>query len=281
MKRKIRLAIFLLVAVVITLWTIWGNLTVGVTNYAIGSTRIPRAFDNYKIAVISDLHNAEFGENNKDIVEKVQKQQPDIIVITGDLVDSNNTDFDIAITLVKQLVEIGPCYYVTGNHEAWIGSKYQELEQRLIEEGVIVLHDEIVELTKDDEVIILVGLDDPDFFSGSSYDTNYFLDNKLKEMNLEDKYTILLSHRPETFDAYVANNIDLVLSGHAHGGQFRLPFIGGIIAPNQGFFPKYDAGKYTENLTTMIVSRGIGNSVIPIRFNNRPEILIVQLVSNE
>lgn len=281
MKRKIRLAIFLLVAVVITLWTIWGNLTVGVTNYAIGSTRIPRAFDNYKIAVISDLHNAEFGENNKDIVEKVQKQQPDIIVITGDLVDSNNTDFDIAITLVKQLVEIGPCYYVTGNHEAWIGSKYQELEQRLIEEGVIVLHDEIVELTIDDEVIILVGLDDPDFFSGSSYDTNYFLDNKLKEMNLEDKYTILLSHRPETFDAYVANNIDLVLSGHAHGGQFRLPFIGGIIAPNQGFFPKYDAGKYTENLTTMIVSRGIGNSVIPIRFNNRPEILIVQLVSNE
>ncbi len=281
MKRKIRLAIFLLAAVVITLWTIWGNLTVGVTNYAIGSTRIPRAFDNYKIAVISDLHNAEFGENNKDIVEKVQKQQPDIIVITGDLVDSNNTDFDIAITLVKQLVEIAPCYYVTGNHEAWIGSKYQELEQRLIEEGVIVLHDEAVELTIDDEVIILAGLDDPDFFSGSSYDTNYFLDNKLKEMNLEDKYTILLSHRPETFDAYVANNIDLVLSGHAHGGQFRLPFIGGIIAPNQGFFPKYDAGKYTENLTTMIVSRGIGNSIIPIRFNNRPEILIVQLVSNE
>ena len=105
------------------------------------------------------------------------------------------------------------------------------------------------------------------------------MENTLADMSLTDDYCVLLSHRPETFGAYVNKNIDLVLSGHAHGGQFRLPFIGGIIAPNQGFFPKYDAGTYTENNTTMIVSRGLGNSVIPVRFNNRPEIVSVELIS--
>ncbi len=97
-------------------------------------------------------------------------------------------------------------------------------------------------------------------------------------MNLTDNYCVLLSHRPEAFEDYVSENIDLVLSGHAHGGQFRLPIIGGIVAPNQGLFPKYDAGIYSENYTTMVVSRGIGNSIIPIRFNNRPEIISVELI---
>ena len=98
-------------------------------------------------------------------------------------------------------------------------------------------------------------------------------------MSLSDEYCILLSHMPETFEAYVSEEVDLVLSGHAHGGQFRVPFIGGIIAPNQGLFPEFDAGKYIKNNTIMIVSRGIGNSIIPIRFNNRPEIVIVELIS--
>ena len=91
------------------------------------------------------------------------------------------------------------------------------------------------------------------------------------------EYTILLSHRPELFDLYVETEMDLVFSGHAHGGQFRLPFVGGLVAPNQGFFPKYDAGQFNEENTTMIVSRGVGNSIIPIRFNNRPEIVLVTL----
>ncbi|HPW53072.1 MAG TPA: metallophosphoesterase [Erysipelotrichaceae bacterium] len=281
MKKKIILSIILLVTILITIWTIWGNLTVGVTRYAVVSDRIPEAFDDYKIAVISDLHNAEFGKENESIVEKVRKENPDIIVMTGDLVDSNKIDIDIAITLVKQLMEIAPCYYVTGNHEAWIGIQYQILEQRLPKEGVIILHDEVIELKKDNELIQLAGLDDPDFTSRDSYEHLHILDKKLKEMTLSEDYCILLSHRPETFEAYVSNNIDLVLSGHAHGGQFRLPFFGGLIAPGQGWFPKYTCGKYTESETTMIVSRGIGNSIIPIRFNNRPEILIVILISSQ
>ena len=96
-------------------------------------------------------------------------------------------------------------------------------------------------------------------------------------MEQETAYAILLSHRPELFETYAACGVDLVLSGHAHGGQFRLPFIGGLIAPNQGLFPKYDAGLFTDGNTNMIVSRGIGNSIIPIRFNNRPEIVLLEL----
>ena len=95
----------------------------------------------------------------------------------------------------------------------------------------------------------------------------------------EDGYTILLSHRPELFEVYAENNIDLIFSGHAHGGQFRIPFVGGLIAPNQGLFPKYDAGIYEEGNTTMVVSRGIGNSIVPFRINNRPEIVLVELAS--
>ena len=104
--------------------------------------------------------------------------------------------------------------------------------------------------------------------------------HRLSDMDLTNDYIVLLSYRPETFDAYVAKNIDLVLSGHAHGGQFRIPIIGGLIAPNQGFFPKYDAGMYCEKSTTMIVSRGIGNSIITLRLNNRPKIVCVELIGN-
>ena len=127
----------------------------------------------------------------------------------------------------------------------------------------------------------LIGLDDPDFTDGSSYDPERLFENKLQNMDLEPGFTILLSHRPELFPAYSASGIDLILSGHAHGGQFRIPFIGGVAAPNQGFFPKYDAGEYHESGTTMIVSRGIGNSVIPVRINNRPEVVMIELVSEE
>ena len=104
------------------------------------------------------------------------------------------------------------------------------------------------------------------------------MNTKLEELHTEqDRFTILLSHRPELFETYVDHDLDLVLSGHAHGGQFRLPFVGGLVAPNQGFFPEYDAGLYSMNHTNMIVSRGIGNSILPFRFNNRPEVIIIEL----
>ena len=276
-KKKYLAVILAILLLVLVLWTIWGNVTVGVTHYSITSNQLPDSFDGFKIAVVSDLHNARFGSDNSQITRKIEEEHPDIIAITGDLVDSNRTDTETAIALVHKLMQIAPCYYVTGNHEAWIGKQFSELEEMLFAENVQILHDEVIQLEKNGQTIQLAGLDDPDFTERDTAVQQSMLQTKLNQMNLSDEYCILLSHRPETFVAYVEENIDLVLSGHAHGGQFRLPFIGGIVAPNQGLFPKYDAGKYTRNNTTMIVSRGIGNSIIPIRFNNRPEIVVIEL----
>ena len=281
MKKKLIPIILSVILTILAIWTVWSNVTVGITHYTVVSNRLPATFDHYKIAVISDLHNAEFGKNNNSLISLIEKEKPDMIAITGDLIDSNKTDIGVAENLVKKLVEIASCYYVTGNHEAWIGEQYQALEEKLLDIGVVVFHDSTEQLTKNNEIIQLAGLDDPGFTDRDSSVQESMLNTKLRNMNLTEDYCVLLSHRPETFNAYASENIDLVLSGHAHGGQFRLPFIGGLIAPNQGFFPKYDAGEYFEKNTTMIVSRGIGNSIIPIRFNNRPEIVIVELTCNK
>ena len=280
MKNKfLRLIIALAVLVIAAIRVIMGNSHVGVTRYTVESGRIPAAFDHFKIAVISDLHNAEFGMDNIRLLKLIEDEAPDMIAVTGDLIDSNRTDIRISEKIIDQIVDIAPCYYVTGNHEAWIGAEYQELEETLLDKGVIVLHDETVKLVRDDESIEIAGLDDPAFSEEAVADGEELLKSRLKDMEIDDSFYILLSHRPEIFDAYVSMDIDLVLSGHAHGGQFRLPFIGGLIAPDQDILPEYDAGEYMEDNTTMIVSRGLGNSIVPIRFNNDPELVIVELSS--
>lgn len=277
MKRKVIFFIILLLFIVIG-WLIWSNKTIKTTDITVSSNNLPTEFNNYKIAHISDFHNAEFGEKNSKIIDILKNQNPDIIAVTGDLVDSNHTNIDIAVSFMKQAVKIAPCFYVTGNHEAWT-EQYDELESKLIECGVNVLHDTYFYLEKNCTKIKLVGIDDPSFTKGYELTEESIIETKLKEFELEDSYTILLSHRPEYFKTYVNSNIDLVLTGHAHGGQFRLPFIGGLVAPNQGLFPKYDSGLFTENNTNMVVSRGIGNSIIPVRINNRPEVIIIKLQS--
>ena len=280
MKKKLSMLIVTLAVLVIAvIRVIMGNSHVGVTRYTVESSRIPAAFDHFKIAVISDLHNAEFGTDNSHLLKLIEDEAPDMIAVTGDLIDSNRMDISIAEELIDQIVDIAPCYYVTGNHEAWIGTEYQETEKILLDKGVIVLHDETVKLVRDDGSIQIAGLDDPAFSGEAADDGEELLKSRLKDMEIDDSFCILLSHRPEIFDVYVSMDIDLVLSGHAHGGQFRLPFIGGLIAPDQGFLPEYDDGEYIEDNTLMIVSRGLGNSIIPIRFNNDPELVIVELNS--
>ena len=205
---------------------------------------------------------------------------PDIIVITGDLVDSRNTDIEIALEFARQAIKISLVYYITGNHEARI-SEYEELKMGLEEAGVIVLENEKVTMEREGESLTMIGLDDPSFREDYLFgDAVSVTQSALTELHNEsDGYTILLAHRPELFDTYVDVGVDLVFSGHAHGGQFRLPFIGGLFAPNQGLFPEYDSGLYTEGITNMLVSRGVGNSLIPLRINNRPEIIVVEFQS--
>lgn len=278
-KRIIALTFITIILLTLIIWIVWGNTALELNTYTIKNENLPESFSGYHIAHISDLHNAEMGDDNEKLLSMLREAEPDIIAITGDLIDSRNTNIEVAIQFAEKAVKIAPCYYVTGNHEARI-SQYDELKSRLTELGIIVLENERVEIEKNSQTIALLGVNDPsfqtDYLTG---DAESIIKTQLQTLTDEDDtYTVLLSHRPELFDTYTESSVDLVLSGHAHGGQFRLPFIGGLVAPNQGFFPKYDSGLYTSNSTNMIVSRGIGNSIIPFRFNNRPEIILIELV---
>ena len=281
-KRIIVLVVVAAILLALIIWTVWGNTALEFNTYTISSERLPEVFDGYRIAHVSDLHNAEMGKNNEKLLDMLRDAGPDIIAITGDIIDSRNTNVEIALEFTKAAMEIAPCYYVTGNHEARV-SEYDELKEGLIEQGVVVLDDERIEIELSGETIALLGVNDPSFETDYLFgDSETVMKNRLQEISdAENKFTILLSHRPELFEIYADNNVDLVLSGHAHGGQFRLPFVGGLVAPNQGLFPKYDAGLYTEENTNMIVSRGIGNSILPFRFNNRPEVILIELKSDK
>lgn len=273
--------LWLCIAFVLTgfiLWIAWGNTALELNHYTISSDELPSNFKGYRIALVTDLHNCEMGENNTNLLEMLEESNPDMIAIVGDIVDCYKTNIQVAIGFAKQAVQIAPTYYVTGNHESFV-EEYDSLETGLTSVGVTVLHDEFILIEKEDTYIQLIGLDDPsfsvDYFTGDSASA---IDMALSEIEIdEDAFTLLLGHRPELFDVYVKHDINLVLSGHAHGGQFRLPFVGGLYSPNQGIFPKYDAGLFTENETNMIVSRGIGNSQFPVRFNNRPEVILIEL----
>lgn len=281
-KRKKLIVIAVMAVSVLTaiLWIVWGNTALELNTYIMKSEDLPDVFDGYRIAHVSDLHNTEIGEDNEKLLEMIRTSEPDIIVLTGDIIDSRNTDIEIALRFAENAVGIAPCYYVAGNHEARI-SNYDVLREGLIELGVVVLEDSGVEIEKAGEKITLLGVLDPSFQTDYLFgDDATVMESKLQALTWDkDTYTILLSHRPELFDVYIENGIDLVFSGHAHGGQFRLPFVGGIVAPNQGLFPEYDSGLYSEGKTNMLVSRGIGNSILPFRFNNRPEVILVELRS--
>ena len=268
------------ILLVLIVWTAWGNTALELNTYTISSRGLlPDAFDGYRIAQVSDLHNAEFGGGNQRLLDMLREAEPDMIAITGDLIDSRKTNFAVALAFAEEAVRIAPCYYVSGNHEARV-SEYRELKAGLEAAGVTVLDDARVEVEIFGKSITVIGVNDPSFHADYLTSDAAVMDRKLSEPPSEDAgFTILLSHRPELFDTYVAHDMDLVLAGHAHGGQFRLPLIGGLIAPNQGLFPKYDDGLYSKGNTNMIVSRGLGNSIIPIRFNNRPEVVLIELKS--
>jgi len=277
-NKKNWLCVAAICLVVISAWIFLGNTNLEITEYYVTSSKIPDSFDGFEIAQISDLHNAEFGEGNTDLLALLSEVEPHVIVLTGDLIDSRHTDMDIALDFAGKAVQIAPVYYVSGNHEARI-PEYAELKMGLTETGVTVLENQKIQITNDGESITLMGIQDPsfrtDYLFGDAESVSRQAITSLQ--NESDGFTVLLSHRPELFDLYVDTGMDLVFSGHAHGGQFRLPVVGGLVAPNQGFFPKYDAGQFIEENTTMIVSRGVGNSIIPFRINNPPEIVVVEL----
>lgn len=259
----------------------WANARVWNARVEIRDEKIPAAFDGFVLCQVSDVHNEARGEGNAALLRALREAAPDLICITGDFLDSRRTDLDFALELAGQLAEIAPAVYVTGNHEAR-RMDLSALEAGLAARGVQVLRDDWTPLARGGEEIALIGLDDPGFAAGEDWTLAEGLDQTQARLSAllaqaGDRFSLVLSHRPELLPAYAEAGADLVLSGHAHGGQVRLPGIGGLFAPGQGILPRLTSGVHARGETCLVVSRGLGNSAFPLRVFNPPEIVTVTL----
>ena len=254
-----------------------GNTTVGTTFYDVTFDRLPASFDSYKIVQLSDLHDAKFGERHEGVVDEVLALAPDAIFITGDFIDSNRYNLAQSLVLVEELENVAPIYYVTGNHE--VSTNETDYIKEVLENlNVRVLSDEAELITsKSGETIAIGGIEDPLSSTLEDEDAVEISVASAFENIPEETFKILLSHRPEQFEVYARNGVDITFSGHAHGGQFRLPGLGGLISPGQGWFPKLTSGVHNKDGSSLIVSRGLGNSSMPVRIFNNPEIVVVTL----
>ena len=266
---------FLLFVVFCALFFWWSNHSLQVQNFDFASQRLPVGFDGCVIVQISDLHGAEFGENNQDLLKEVRDANPDYIFLTGDLQDQyRKTPRSYSVNLGRALAQIAPTYFVTGNHE-WAFPDVRGLKRELEKAGVTVLTNEFVPLERNGDSILLAGIDDP----------NGFADQKTPESLAEeiqaiegDPFWLLMAHRNNYFEKeYSYLGADLVISGHGHGGLIRLPFTDGLVSVERTLFPSYTAGFYEVNGEDLFVSRGLGNSGRTFRLFNRPELVILTL----
>ena len=235
-----------------------------------------------RIALVTDLHSCSYGEGQRTLVDAIDAQSPDIVLLGGDIFDDRIKDYGTELFL-KAISNKYPCYYVAGNHEYYCGKIYFEEKMEMLRKyGVEVITGKTVELYINGEYINLCGADDPDsfYFPEDSDADDFSLQLPgLSKIAENGHFTLLLSHRPEYFDSYSQYGFDLVLAGHAHGGQWRIPYLlNGLFAPHQGIFPKYAGGSYEKNGLTMIVSRGLARetTIVP-RIFNRPELVIVDI----
>lgn len=238
--------------------------------------------ETVNIALLTDFHSYIAGESLNGLIETVIAENPDIVLLGGDIFN-DGSEQGSTICMMAELASLYPCYYVTGNHEYYDEEETLQKNLKSVEEcGVIRLSRENAVLTINGQTFNLCGVDDPsNMLHGIDNDNEYEFYHQidyLKKETANGNYTILLSHRPEYFNRY-KGNFDLVLTGHTHGGQVRFPpFINGLFAPDQGWFPEYGGGKYEYDGTTMIVSRGLTalKKIVP-RFYNRPELVIITL----
>ncbi|MDK2801720.1 MAG: uncharacterized protein PWQ70_3339 [Clostridiales bacterium] len=284
-KGKNILIIVILLAIIATAEIYFDNNSLEVSHYTVTSNKIPTSFKGFKILQLSDLHSKNFGNYNNKLIKKINSENPDIIVMTGDMVNVKDTDFEVFINLAKQISKSFDTYYIVGNHEQNLtDDKRKILIDKLNEIGIRVLDNEKVTITRGTDSINLYGL----WFNLRYYkDLNnqytkdvFFGTEKIQNVlgNLDtNSYNILLTHNPLYVDTYSNWGADLILSGHIHGGMIRIPFIGGLLSPEREFFPKYDAGKYQVNGKILIVNRGLGNGDLGIRVFNRPEISVITL----
>lgn len=275
---KIIKVLILLIITIIFLYS--ENNVLEITRLQLTMNRLPQGFNKFRIVHLSDLHNKQYGKSNWILTSLIKIIKPDLIVITGDLINIGyNIESNIQIYM-KNIKQIAPVYYVTGNHEA-SNKSFLNLQKNMEENGIKVLRNSSDKIERNGDAIHIIGIDDPVATGIDENDfSRKFLDRELDEVlnkNDADMFKILLVHRPEHFSLYAEYGIDLIFAGHAHGGQIRLPFIGGLIAPGQGLFPMYTSGRYVIESSIMVVSRGLGNSSFQQRFFNHPEIVVVTL----
>ncbi|MCM1054206.1 MAG: metallophosphoesterase [Bacteroides sp.] len=270
MTRKKHVIIALsLAAAIFTPLLIWDNLRIETVCYDIRDKNIPEGFDGFRIVQVSDLHNNLFGEDQHRLIEAIKRESPDMIAITGDLIDSEEMSNSEAF--IHEAVKIAPCYYVNGNHERWTGLYESRIKPMLLENGVYVLDNEKTYIERGGARLPVLGVSDRSY-------GDLERSAVLNELTENEGFTLLLSHRPEQLELYAESGASLVLTGHAHGGQVRIPFTRqGLYAPNQGIFPKYTEGVFKKSGTKMIVSRGLGNQVLIPRVNNCPQLVSVTL----
>ena len=245
-----------------------------ISRYEVASQKLPESFDGFKIVQLSDLHGAEFGEDGMELVEKVKELEPDIIALTGDFV-TDEGDLAAVEKLAARLVKLCPVYFVSGNHE--FGSGLAVKVRNILERaGVKYLSNKYLTISRGEDGILLGGVEDP-----LAYADMLSPDELAQKMNdaAPDAFKILLGHRNYWMTEYPELPVDLIFCGHAHGGLIRIPGVGGLIGTDRRLFPDFDAGEYNNGRYTLIVSRGLGNSVPIPRVFNRPEIVCVELSS--
>jgi len=283
------LLILLILAVPVIILYIDSNTRLVTTEYKLSYKNLPASFEGYRIVVLADVHGAQLGEDNGQLVDAVRAAKPDMIAIVGDLIDRYQPgkpveeQLEIAQTLIEKLITVAPVYFVTGNHE-WDSGELRPLLEMLSENGVNVLRNQYELLTTGaatgentgDGAIILIGVDDPNGPADMIKPDELVENIRQKE---KTDFIVVLSHRNYNLKMYDRLGVDLVLSGHAHGGMVRLPFTDGLVGPQGDFFPTYTSGVYTSGQTNMVVSRGVGNHLGWTRFLNNPQVLVVELRS--
>ncbi len=277
MRTLWRAARVLAVLLAVLAFFYWQNFSIQTEEVPVESPALPAEFDGLRIVEIADLHGRQFGTENAALLRAVRKAKPDLICIDGDFFDEN-TDLSMLSPLLRGLVSIAPTYYVTGNHE-WQVPQRGDIFAHMEQLGVQVLRNEYTLLTRGEASIVIAGVDDP----CGPYDRKMpdELVAEIREAVGQEAYILMLAHRNDTLPMWSELGVQIVLTGHCHGGVVRLPFVGGVFGTERTLFPAYDAGLFRMEQTALYVSRGLGYSRVHLRLFNRPHLPLLVLHSGE
>ena len=276
LKKRFWLNLILFMMTFLAIQIYIDNNVIEISKYEISFNDLPQEFDGTKILHISDLHSKVFGLDNQQLYDNIKEIDPDYIMITGDMVNASDTNFDIFYNLAQEIGSEYETYFIVGNHELALSNKdYNTIVKTITDFGIKVLDNETITLTKNGQTINLHGM----WFNSKYYfDDVFTIDTMEKIMGTDDGgFDILLTHNPKYIDVYADWGAEITLTGHVHGGMVRLPFVGGIFSPERTLFPKYDKGIYTTDSNYMLVSRGLGRGLNGFRLFNKPELGVVVL----